>query len=36
MTEYSGGIFVKVVVFRSPKALKGILKLIFKINDKDA
>lgn len=29
-----GGIFVKVVVLRSPKALRGILRLIFKINDK--
>lgn len=36
MTQlFKGVFFVKVVVFRSPKALKGILKLIFKINDKD-
>ena len=34
--NFQGGIFVKVVVIRSPKALKGILKLIFGINDKEA
>jgi hypothetical protein len=28
-----GVIFVKVVVWQSPKALKGILKFVFKIKD---
>ena len=29
------GYFMKIVVFRSPKALSGILKMIFKINSKE-
>lgn len=33
---FCGGIHLKVVVFRSPKILKGILKLIFKIDEKES
>ncbi|MBR2893044.1 MAG: stage V sporulation protein SpoVM [Clostridia bacterium] len=35
MSEIAWRYCMKVVVVRSPKALRGILKVIFKIKDKD-
>lgn len=32
---FSGGIAMKIVVVKSPKMLRGLLKLVFKIKDED-